>query len=83
MIVHKHFNLPSSSPRAIGSGKQRIQGKWTCLEMVLQSKSHLPHQEISRSVYRSAAAVQSTCKHVIDTPELQLGRIGIANMNQR
>jgi hypothetical protein len=47
--------------------EQKGGGKWTCLEMVLWNKSHLCCQEISSSVYRPAAAAQSTCKHFPDT----------------
>jgi hypothetical protein len=35
MMVFKHFNLPFSPPPTRGSGKERIQGNWICLEMVL------------------------------------------------
>jgi hypothetical protein len=35
MMVLKCFILPFSPPPTKGSGKGRIQGKWTCLEMVL------------------------------------------------
>jgi hypothetical protein len=58
----KCFNLPSSPPPTRGSGKERIWGKWTCLEMVLWSKSHLCCQEISSPIHRSASAAQSTRK---------------------
>jgi hypothetical protein len=32
MMVLKHFNLPSSLPPTRGSGKERTQGLWICLE---------------------------------------------------
>jgi hypothetical protein len=32
MMVPKHFNLPYSLPPTRGNGKERIWGKWTCLE---------------------------------------------------
>jgi hypothetical protein len=32
MMVLKCFSLPSSPPPSRGSGKERIQEKWTCLE---------------------------------------------------
>jgi hypothetical protein len=32
MMVLKCFNLPSSPPPTRGSRKERILGKWTCLE---------------------------------------------------
>lgn len=55
-MVLKCFNLPSSPPPTRGSGKERIQVKWTCLEMVLWRKSCLHCQEISSSVHWPAAA---------------------------
>jgi hypothetical protein len=58
MVVLKHFNLFSSLPLTKGSGKEKIWRKWmwTCLEMVLWSKSHLYCQKISSLVHESAAA---------------------------
>jgi hypothetical protein len=41
MMVLNDFNLLSSPPSTTGSGKERIWGKWTCLEIVLWSKFHL------------------------------------------
>jgi hypothetical protein len=32
MMVLKHFNLSASPPPTRGGGKEKIQGKWTCLE---------------------------------------------------
>ena len=32
MVVLKLFSLPFNPPPTRGSGKERIQGKWTCLE---------------------------------------------------
>jgi hypothetical protein len=32
MMVLKCFNFPFSPPPTRGSGKERVQGKWTCLE---------------------------------------------------
>jgi hypothetical protein len=32
MLALKHFNLPCNLPPTRGSGKERILGKWTCLE---------------------------------------------------
>lgn len=55
-MVLKCFNLPSSQPPNRGSGKERIQVKWTCLEMVPWRKSCLHCQEISSSVHWSAVA---------------------------
>jgi len=36
MLVLKYFNLPCSPPPTRGSGKERIRGKWTCLESSLE-----------------------------------------------
>jgi hypothetical protein len=35
MMVLKGFNLPSSPPPTRGNGKERLWGKWTCLETIL------------------------------------------------
>lgn len=83
MTVLKRFNLPSSPPPTRGSGKERIQGKRTCLEIVLWSRSHLCGQEISSLICRSATAAQSICKHFMDTLAVQFGRVWIANTNQQ
>jgi hypothetical protein len=32
MMVLKRFNLPFNPPPTRASGKERIWGKWTCLE---------------------------------------------------
>jgi hypothetical protein len=58
-MVLKHFNLLSSPTPTRGSEKEKILKKWTSLEMVLWSKSHLLCQEIGSSVHRSAATAQS------------------------
>jgi hypothetical protein len=83
MMVLKCFNLPSSPPPTRGSGKERIQGKWTCLEMILWRNSCLCCQEISRSVHRSAVSAWSTHKHFMDTPAVQFCRVRIATTNQQ
>lgn len=41
MMVLKCFNIPFIPPPTRGSRKDRILGKWTCLEMVLWSNCHL------------------------------------------
>lgn len=80
IMILKCFNLHCSLPSIRGSGKERIQGKWTCLEGVLWSNSlRLCCLEINRST----AAAQSTCKHFTDTPVVQFNSIGIANTNQQ
>jgi hypothetical protein len=68
MRVLKHFNLSSSPPCFRRSGKEMIQGKWTCLQMVPWSNFHQHCQEISSSVHRSAAAARSTLKQFTDIP---------------
>ena len=50
----------------------RIRGKWTCLEIVLWSKSHLCCQEILCS-QESAVAARSTHKHITNIPRVQPG----------
>jgi hypothetical protein len=54
--ILKSFNLPSSASPTRGIGKERMWGKWTCLEMVPWSNFHLCCLETGRSVHRSAAA---------------------------
>lgn len=46
-MVFKRFHLPCSPPPSRSSGKKGFWGKWTCLEKVLWSSSHLHCQEIS------------------------------------
>ena len=79
-MVLKRFNLPCYSPPPTRGWKRKDTGKWTYLEMVLWSNSHLCCLEISGPVHRLAAAARSTCKHFIDT--VQFGRVRIANTNQ-
>jgi hypothetical protein len=67
MVLKTLTSLFSLSPTR-GSGEERIWGKWTCLEMVLWSNSHLCCVEILSSFHRLAAAAQSTCKHFTDIP---------------
>ena len=82
MMVNKYFNLPFSPPPTRGSRKERIQGKSTCLRIVLCSNFHLYFLEISSSVHRSATAPQSTPKHFMDKPAVLFYRVGLANLNQ-
>ena len=57
--VLKCFNLSSSPPPTRGNGKEKLLGymggggEWTCLEIVLWSKSHLCCQKISSSIHRN------------------------------
>jgi hypothetical protein len=84
MMVLKCFNRPSSPPPTRGSGKERIQGKWTCLEMALRNKFYLCCQAIQSSVHRSQQRqLRSTHKHFTGRPAVQFGRAGIANTNQQ
>jgi hypothetical protein len=73
-MVLKCFNLPSNPPSTRGSGK----------EMVLWSKSHLHCQEIISPDLKSA--VQSTCKHFMNTPAVQFSSVwiteGVAGPNR-
>jgi hypothetical protein len=80
-MVLKCFNLSSSPPPTRDREKKRIWGKWTCVEMVLWSRSHLHSQEISNLVHRLAAVAWSTCKCFTDTPAVQLSRVGRASTN--
>jgi hypothetical protein len=40
MMVLKGFRLSSHSPPTRDSGKEKIQGKWACLAVLLWSKFH-------------------------------------------
>jgi hypothetical protein len=66
--VFKCFNLFFSPSSFRGSGKERICGKWTCLERVLWSKSYLCCLEIGSLVHRLAVAAPSTSEHFMDAP---------------
>ena len=86
MMVRKRFNHPCSPTTTTtrGSGKERIQRKWTCLERVLWSHSHLRCLELGSSAHRSAAAAAgSPRKCFMDTPAVQLSSVGMANTNQQ
>ena len=78
MMVLKHFNLPDNTPPTRGSGKERIIGEVDLFRKVLWSNSRLCCLEISSSVNSIA---WYTCKHFLDTPAIQLGRVGITNTN--
>ena len=56
MMVLKCFNFPCSPPPTRGSGKARIQWKWTYLGKVLWSNSYLHCQETSSAVEQASAA---------------------------
>jgi hypothetical protein len=71
MKVLKYLNLPSSERTDKGAG-------WTCLEIVIWSKSHLCCQEISSSAHRPAAATQSISKHLMGMLVVQGNRFRIA-----
>jgi hypothetical protein len=53
MMILKHFNLPYSPPPTRGSGKERIQEKWTCLERFFGAT---PACVVRKEVHRLAAA---------------------------
>ena len=81
-MVNKYFNLPFSPQPTRGSRKERIQGKSTCLRIVLWSNFHLYFLEISSSVHKSTTVPQSTPKHFMDKPAVLFYRVGLANLNQ-
>lgn len=61
MKVIKHFNLPSSPPPTRDSGKERIQGKWTCsLEQILSALSG--NQQFSSQVSRQLHPLANTSR---------------------
>lgn len=81
-LINKYLKHPIRPPPSSGSRKERIQGKCTCLGIVLWSNFHLYFLEISSSVHRSATAPQSTPKHFMDKPAVLFYRVGLANLNQ-
>ena len=85
MMVLKHFNLFFRPPPTWGRGRERILGKWTCLEKKGSlNNSHLCCLEISHSVHRLAVAAPSRRKHFTDTPAVQFHRVfGLANRHQQ
>lgn len=60
-----------SPPPTRGIGKERIRRKWTHLEVIIWSKSHLLCQLLSSSVHRLAMAAWSTLKVFMDTPAVR------------
>jgi len=53
MVVLKSCNLPFSPPPTRGSGKERMQGKWTCFERFFGATPELPgNQQFSSQVSR-------------------------------
>jgi hypothetical protein len=81
MMIHKQFNLPPSLPPTRGSGKDRIQGKWTCLERFFGATPICVVWESAVQVTaQQAMAAGSTRKHLMDTPAVQFGRAGLARV---
>jgi hypothetical protein len=84
MMALKPFNFPCSPPLTRGSIKERIWGKWACLERVLWSKSYLNCQEISNSVHRSQQwqfdPLTNTLQYTCSIPAVQFSRVGLATV---
>jgi hypothetical protein len=58
--------------------------KWTCLERFFGASSIcVVWKSAVQFTGQQAVAAQSTCKHFMDTPVVQLDRVRIANMNQQ
>jgi hypothetical protein len=71
MVFPKLFNLPPIPPTTRGSGKERILGIWTCLEMFLWSKSRLhcqKNQKFSSEVSNSSSIHSRTLHWYISSP---------------
>jgi hypothetical protein len=83
MMALKYIKLPFSLLPTEGNGEARIMGKWSYLEIVLWSNSHLCCLEICISVHRLAVAYKSSSKHFSDTPAIQFDKVRIANMYQQ
>ena len=76
MMVLKCLILPCSPPPNRGSGKERIRGKWTCLEMVPWSNSPLCCLEINSSIHSLAGSESS----IHSQSAVQFGRVGLATV---
>ena len=83
MVVLKRFNLSCSPLPTRGIGKERIWGKWTCLErffgatlicVVWKSAVQFTGQQ------QQLNPLANTSHTPADTPAVELGRVGIANM---
>jgi hypothetical protein len=80
MMVFKHFNLPWSPPTTKGSGKERIQGKWTCLERFFGAT---PFCVVWKTAVQFTGR-QQQLDPLANTSQIHhLGRVRIANMNQQ
>ena len=75
MVLKPHFQA-TTLQRRWKRKVIRTWGKWTCLEMVLQCKSHLHCQEISSLVQRSVATTTDKC--FTDTLAVHFSSVGIA-----
>jgi hypothetical protein len=79
MMVLKLFNLPHNQSPTRGSGKERIQGRWICLERIFGAT---PICVVWKSTVQftgqQVVAASSTHKHLMDTPIVQFGRVQLA-----
>jgi hypothetical protein len=80
MMVLKHLNLPFSPPPTRVSGKERIWGKWACLEMVFFFFffGATPVYVVSSSVHRLAVAARCIHKHFTDIQAVQVSSARLA-----
>ena len=85
-MVLKHFNLSFKPTTHQRSWRRKDMGEVGLFRKVLWSNSCMSCLcclEIGNLVPRLVASARSTGKHFMDTPAVQLGRVGIANMNQQ
>jgi hypothetical protein len=75
------FNLPCSPPPTRGSRKERIQGRWTCLERFFGATLTCVVRKSGSSFCRLGGSCSSIySKHFMDSPAVQTGRVGLATV---
>ena len=80
-MVLKCFNLPCSPPPTRGSGKERIQGRCTCLETVFGATPTYVVWKSGSSFCRLGGSCSLIYhKHFMDTKAVQTGRVGLATV---
>ena len=80
-MVPTCFNLPCSPPPTRGSGKERIQGRCTCLETVFGATPTYVVWKSGSSFCRLGGSCSLIYhKHVMDTRAVQTGRVGLATV---
>ena len=82
-MVLKRFNLPSSPPLTRGSGKERIWGKWICLERFFGATPVWVVWKSAVQFMGQQWQLDLLAIMFMDTPAIQFGRVRTANTNQQ